>query len=216
MEYPPAEMYMIKKTVEKDLTDTEFGFLMHQANTYNLDPFLGEIWAVKYGTAPARVFVGLNGLLKVGHETGAFDGMESGWEKLPDGDIKAWTKVYRKDASHPFFAEVLASEYEKDTPIWKEKRVSMTVKVSKVHALRLAFPLSGMYIPEEFGEAEKPPMKDVTPPSRDIPPLLQGEPQGERDYIPTKEPIIEAKEVPVTGKRQVKKKVGGKWQWVDE
>ena len=207
--YSPEDRQLIKDMVAKDLTEQEFGFLIHMAQTYHLDPFLGEIWAIKFGTAPARIFAGKNGFLKVAHESGQFNGMESGWEKMPDGDVRAWTKVYRKDAEHPFAAEVLASEYQRDTPIWKEKRVTMTMKVSQVHALRLAFPISGLYAPEEFGEAEKPPMKDVTPPKESgAGEAMVGGPMGKEA------PIIDADaEQAKPARRQVKK--GKVWVWED-
>lgn len=99
----------------------------------------------------------------------------------------------------------------------------MIQKVALVHALRLAFPIGGLYAPEEFGEAEKPPMKDVTPEEDGV--------KGPRGVITsassTPGQIIDADArlathgagaqpteaaQPAKKKRQVK--IGGKW--VDE
>jgi hypothetical protein len=105
-------------------------------------------------------------------------------------------------------------EYAKDTEIWKKMPRTMIQKVAESQALRKAFSVSGLYAPEEFGEAEqKPPMKNVTP-----------EKTGEG-----MEQIIDADAKPAEkdsksynkgqflgqdGKKKRQVKVGGKW--VDE
>lgn len=79
--YSPEDRALIKSMVARDLSEKEFEFLIYLAQTYRLDPFLGEVWAVKYGTGPARVFTGKNGFLKVAHDSGQLDGIEIGWRK---------------------------------------------------------------------------------------------------------------------------------------
>jgi len=223
LEFSTKEVQLIKDTVAKNLSDTEFGFLMHMAQTYRLDPFTGEIWAVKYGAAPARVFAGKNGFLKVAHDSGQLDGIKTGWRKEGD-EVIGWAEVRRRDAANPFYVEVLLSEYKReykpDVPkehrIWEQKPVTMIQKVALVHALRLAFTISGLYAPEEFGEVEKSPMKDVTPGKTG--PLDSsvstkdtrggGSEKGSSEVIDADQKQAEA-EAPLKGKRYVKK--GKEW-----
>jgi len=196
LEFSEKQVQLIKSTLAKNCTDLEFELFMTLAKAYTLDPFKGQIWVVKYGTAPARVFTGRDGFLEIAHRSGQFDGMDSGSTLEADGKITGWATVYRKDMSHPFEVEVALEEYAKDTEIWKKMPRTMIQKVAESQALRKAFSVSGLYAPEEFGEAEqKPPMKNVTP----------EHPQGERDYIPTKEPIIDADAKQVEGKKPKKR-----------
>lgn len=175
LEFSEKQVQLIKGTLAKGCSDLEFELFMTLAKAYTLDPFKGQIWVVKYGTAPARVFTGRDGFLEIAHRSGQFDGMESGWKTLSeeidlDGAsqgikerVVGWAKVYRKDMKIPFSVEVDLDEYKKDTEIWKKMPRTMIQKVAESQALRKAFSAFGLYAPEEFGEVEKPPMRNVTP-----------------------------------------------------
>ncbi len=74
----PEKLNLIKTTVARDCTNTEFELLLYLASKYHLDPLARQIWAVKYGTEPARIFTGRDGYREIAHRSGKFDGMESG------------------------------------------------------------------------------------------------------------------------------------------
>ena len=111
LEFSEKQVQLIKSTLAKNCTDLEFELFMTLAKAYTLDPFKGQIWVVKYGTAPARVFTGRDGFLEIAHRSGQFDGMESGWKTLSEEidlgqgaasqgikeRVVGWAKVYRKD-----------------------------------------------------------------------------------------------------------------------
>ena len=145
---------LIKATLARNCTDTEFAMLLYQAKTLQLDPLRKQIWAVKFADQPALIFVGRDGYLQIAHRSGQFDGMESGVKKNEDGVVVGWAKVYRKDMSHPIYKEVLLTEYDKKQGNWKVMPHTMITKTAESQALRAAFAISGVYSPEEFGEKE--------------------------------------------------------------
>lgn len=145
------QVNLIKATVGKDLTDGEFKLFMYLAGQYGLDPIRRQIWAVKYGTAPAQIFTGRDGFLEIGHRSGHFDGMKS-WVDYDERaqPIKAHCIVYRDDMSHPFETEVLFKEYTTGKNLWVTKPSVMLIKVAESVCLRKAFSVSGLYAPEEI------------------------------------------------------------------
>jgi len=219
LEFNERQVQLMKDTLAKNCSDLEFELFMTLAKAYSLDPFKGQIWVVKYGTAAARVFTGRDGFLEIAHRSGQFDGMVSGSTVDVNGEITGFAKVYRKDMSHPFEVEVALEEYQRkygdsvplEFRIWETKPRTMIQKVAESQALRKAFSAFGLYSPEEFGEAEeKPAMKNVTPPAEVMAALKAGAPVIDADTEPAKKaPGAEFQQVK---KRQVK--VGGKW--VDE
>jgi len=161
--YSPDQVSLIKSIAAPKCTDDEFKLLLYQAKTYQLDPLLKQIWAVKYAdNRPASIFAGRDGFLAIAHRSGAFDGMESGF-RVEGTNIIGWAKVYRKDMSHPFCVEVNMKEYNRNQGTWLTHGTTMIVKVAEAQALRKAFSISGIYSPDEIPEPEKPPMRDITP-----------------------------------------------------
>lgn len=198
--YSKEELDLIKSLFTKGCTEEEFGLFVTLARTYQLDPFRGQVWCVKYGTAPARVFTGRDGFLEIAHRSGQFDGMESG-VKMDSEKTIGWATVYRKDMGHPFSVEVDLAEYMKDTTIWKQMPRTMIQKVAESQALRKAFSASGLYSSEEFGEEEKPAPKDIAPPVKPAAsPIIDADKQQTSQLVPPE-------------RRQVKK--GKVWVWED-
>jgi len=160
-------MELVRQKVGNNLTKSEWDLFLYMAKFYNLNPLLGEIWAVKFQGKPANIFTGRDGLLKIGHQTGMFDGMKT--VLLVESEKKVWELdiaptgapilgakcyVWRKDMSHPVEVSVKMSEYNTHRSTWKEKPDTMIRKVSEAHCLRRAFSIHGLYLPEEFKEAE--------------------------------------------------------------
>lgn len=163
-QFTQSEIALIKNIAAPKCTDDEFKLLLYQAKTYNLDPLLKQIWAVKYSSdRPASIFAGRDGFLAIAHRSGAFDGMESGYRK-EGTEVIGWAKVYRKDMTHPFCVEVSMKEYNRNQGTWLTHGITMIVKVAEAQALRKAFQISGIYSPDEMPDVvEKPPMQDITP-----------------------------------------------------
>jgi len=142
---------LVKNTVAKGASDTEFQLLVYTANKYKLDPLTREIWCVKRNqNDPALIFTSKDGFYKIAQRSGKFDGIDSG-VTFDDKQnlVSAWAEVYVKGASKPFKEEVYFQEYNASSPIWKSKPITMLKKVAEIHALKKAFNISGMYGEEE-------------------------------------------------------------------
>src|SRR6056297_3733555 len=161
-------MELVKQKVGSRLTKTEWELFLYMARLYDLNPLLREIWAVKYNGKPANIFTGRDGLLKIAHKSGMFDGMrtvllvatQQGVEEAdiaPKGAEILGSKCYvwRKDMSHPVEVSVKLSEYDTHRSIWKDKPNTMIKKVAEAHCLRRTFSIHGLYLPEEFNQAQE-------------------------------------------------------------
>jgi len=70
-------MELVKRKFGKDLNQTEWELFLYVARLYDLNPLLREIWAIKFRGQPAQIFTGRDGLLKIAHQSGMFDGMKT-------------------------------------------------------------------------------------------------------------------------------------------
>jgi phage recombination protein Bet len=138
---------------------------------YNqLNPFLGEAYLVKFGSAPAQMIVSKEAFFKRADANENFEGIRAGVIVIREGNalelegafflktdelVGGWAEVYIKDRKHPVIAKVSLDEYDKKQSTWNEKKSTMISKVAKVQALREAFPaqLGAMYTQEEQTQA---------------------------------------------------------------
>ena len=160
-----------------NITDQEINYFMHLCRARKLNPFVKEVYLIKYGTQPAAMVVSRDALEKRAIRHKEYDGKQTGlWifdkekGKLEKRDgtiymkgkeeiVGAWCSVYRKDWKNPVTVEVNFDEYVQTksdgTPNtnWANKPVTMITKVAKAQALREAFieELDGLYEAEEMG-----------------------------------------------------------------
>lgn len=166
---------------ESQITLQEFKFFSELCKVRKLNPFLKEVYCVKYGKNPAQIVVGKDAILKRAINNPDFDGMESGIIVLsPDGEVVerkgtfklptealvgGWAKVYRKSWGHSTYCSVSFDEVAQKkadgslNSNWSSKGATMVEKVAKVRALRETFveDLGGMYEAEELGDSIKEP-----------------------------------------------------------
>jgi phage recombination protein Bet len=180
---PEQQKELIKSMFAKNATDDELGLLMYYSERYGLDILTKELWFVKFNNQPAQIYAGRDGMLKIAHASGQFDGMESGLICNKDGvpvmtEVKdkggketrsvplgAWAKVYRRDMSHPVEITVYFEEYDQKQSLWLTKPRTMITKVAESQALRKAFTISGVYSPEEMPTPEMKEIPDTSKPS---------------------------------------------------
>lgn len=168
---------LIKETIARGATDTELAMFIEQAQSRGLNPFNGQIWAVK---RRAQVdgqwrevltpMIGVAGLRLVAQRTGRFGGIVSTEWCGPD---EVWKRVWlsgappaacrvvirRTDWPDPIESVVLYSEFVqktrdgKPTQMWAEKPTYMLAKVAEAAALRRAFPeeLAGLELTYDDG-----------------------------------------------------------------
>lgn len=169
------------------VTDQEVNYFVHLCRGQGLNPFLKEIYLIKFGQQPATFVVSKEAFLKRAEANSQYDGAESGIIVLnKDGElierkggfflkdseqvVGGWAKVYRKDRKYPSDVQVTFEEYAgrtKDGNLnsnWANRPATMIKKVALVQALREAFPndLNNLYTEEEQGDIQMP-MVDTTP-----------------------------------------------------
>lgn len=158
---------------DSPITMQEFKFFTELCKARGLNPFLKEVYCIKYGNQPAQIVVGKDAIIKRAVLNPEFDGIESGVIVISDNSITerkgcfvapnetlvgGWAKVYRKNWSYPTYCSVGLEESasrKKDgslNSMWASKPATMIEKVAKVRALREAFVenLAGLYDEDEI------------------------------------------------------------------
>ena len=190
------------------VTDQEVNYFVHLCRGQGLNPFLKEIYLIKFGTQPATFVVSKEAFLKRAEANPQYDGSESGIIVLnKDGElierkggfflkdseqvVGGWAKVYRKDRKYPSDVQVTFEEYAGRTKEgnlnsnWANRPATMIKKVALVQALREAFPndLNNLYTEEEQGDIQMP-MVDTTP-------IEQPKPVQQNFQQPVQQQVIE-------------------------
>lgn len=147
----------IRQMFAPQLTNQEFGMFVGLGKSLGANPFLREIWAVKYGNSEAQIFLGRDFYRRKSQEQPQYKGHqvdviysndkfkmiggkpEHEYNLTDRGDIiGAYAVVYRDD-NEPFFNVVNFKEYSTDKALWKSKPETMIKKVAEAQALRGAF-----------------------------------------------------------------------------
>lgn len=167
---------------DAQITMPEFKMFTALCKARKLNPFLKEVYCIKYGSQPAQLVVSKDIILRRAVLHPDYNGIEDGIIVLnADGEIierkgcfklptetlvGGWARVYRKNWEHPTYCSVSFDEVaqkKKDGSLnsnWSGKAATMVNKVAKVRALRETFveEFAGMYDESEFNVPE--PVKD--------------------------------------------------------
>ena len=139
------------KSQNTNLTDGEFAQYAAVATTLNLNPFLREIYPIKYNGKMTLV-TGYQVYIRRAEEFPQYDGFDTQFEGAGK-DLCCICNVYRKDRSRPVTARVYFAEYTQNNSMWNGKPHVMLEKVAIGTAFRRAFPteFGGMpYTSEEI------------------------------------------------------------------
>lgn len=160
---------MIKQFITKgntDVTDQEAIMFMKLAEQQQLNPFLNEIYLIKFKGKPAQNIVSKESFMKRAENHPKYDGLEAGIivqrgeeiKELPgavclptDKLLGGWAKVYRTDRKNPFYVQLDFKEFSKGQATWNQMPKNMIRKTAIVNALREAFPeaLGAMYTEDD-------------------------------------------------------------------
>ena len=165
----------IRKAYAKNATDTEFNMLIEMGKATALNPFLREIWLVKYGNGAAQIFIGRDGYRIAAQRQPDYDyhlvdavysndkfqmwngEVQHQYEIANRGHlIGAYCVVKRKSASRTMYVYVEFTEYDLKQGLWKSKPATMIKKVAEAQAIRMAFQstFAGTYAEEELPESK--------------------------------------------------------------
>ncbi len=139
------------KSQNTNLTDGEFAQYAAVATTLNLNPFLREIYPIKYNGKMTLV-TGYQVYIRRAEEFPQYDGFDTQFEGAGK-ELCCICNVYRKDRTRPVTARVYFAEYTQNNAMWNGKPHVMLEKVAIGTAFRRAFPteFGGMpYTSEEI------------------------------------------------------------------
>lgn len=182
----PAMQMQIKETYGKGLNEGEWKLFVGLGVATGLNPFLREIWAVKYGNNPASVFIGRDGYRRSAqnHPEYEYHFADAVYTndiyKVVSGEVTheytlkdrgtlvgAYCIVKRKNASKPAVTYVDLKEYEQKFGVWATKPATMIKKVAEAQGLRASFQelFAGTYEESEQWQEDKPktPVADAAP-----------------------------------------------------
>jgi len=137
-------------STDSSVTEKEVFTFLNMCKYLKLNPFLKEIYLIKYKDSPATFVISYQTLLKRAEENKNFNGYETEVKgEIPNMTARA--TVYRKDRSYPVKIAVNYSEAVKTvmdrqtkelrpTNMWKSMPEWMLRKVALARALKEAFP----------------------------------------------------------------------------
>jgi phage recombination protein Bet len=165
----------IRKIYAPKLSDGEFKTFVEMGIATGLNPFLREIWAVKYDAgAAAQIFIGRDGYRKIISRNECFEGLITESVCANDefnvdivkGEVKhipkikdrgkligAYCIIYMKGVKIPYYMFVPIEEYNTGRSVWKDKPHTMIKKVAECQCIRMADQTcASTYSPDEMPE----------------------------------------------------------------
>jgi phage recombination protein Bet len=137
-------------STDESVTEKEVFTFLNMCKYLRLNPFLKEIYLIKYKDSPATFVISYQTLLKRAEENKNFDGYETEVKgEVPN--MSATAVVYRKDRSYPVkiavnYSEAVKTILDRQTKelrpvtMWKNMPEWMLRKVALARALKEAFP----------------------------------------------------------------------------
>ncbi len=195
-EHNEKTMAQIRQICPATLTEQEFITFVGIGMATQLNPFLKEIWAVKFTPqAPAAIFIARDGYRKIAkrsadyevhvadavyqHDTFDVDAgvIKHSYSLKDRGRLTGaycWIKLKSTDIKPYVYVEF--NEYDKKQSLWLSKPATMIKKVAEAQALRMVFnELAGTYDESEQWDVVSEPVSKrrtihaaVAPPPNDL------------------------------------------------
>ena len=178
--FTAEQLALIKRTVAKDASNDELQMFLHIAKKAGLDPFLKEIWFIKYRSGETIMMTGRDGFLSIAQKSGEFQGLQSA--AIYEGDefsidysnpidikIKHITNPFKKEAGKIVGGWARAARkncidtveivewknyykpFAGKISMWDKFGSAMIKKTAESMALRKQYGISGLVAQEEVG-----------------------------------------------------------------
>lgn len=188
MSVDPAKLYdTLKATVFQKATNEELLALVVVSNTYNLNPFLKEIYAFPAKGGGIVPIVSVDGWNKMLVNQPDFDGIEFDFVEDESGaPVSCTATIHVKNRSHPVKITEYMAECRRNTDPWNNMPHRMLRNRTLCQASRVAFGFSGVKHEEET-EAIAVEAAVVstpsTPPPKEVKPADGKTPQNELEAV---------------------------------
>jgi phage recombination protein Bet len=168
----PLQLKEIKEVFCKDLTTIEFNAYVGMGKATGLNPFLRELWAVKYDkNKPASIFIGRDGYRLAAQRHPAYEHHQC--DAIYENDdfsvedcipkhhynlknrgklLGAYATLRLKTSPKVFYVFVNLKEYDKGQSNWNSMKETMIKKVAESQVFRMG--LQGMFA-GSYHEAEQ-------------------------------------------------------------
>lgn len=160
-EFSKEKLKLLKDTVCKGASDSEFQLFLHVCVKTGLDPFMKQIYSIPRGNQ-RTIQTSIDGLRLIAERSSRYaPGRETVYVYDSAGVLFSATSFIKKMTNdgtwHEVSATALFGEYNPGTnTFWKKMPHVMLAKCAEASALRKAFPaeMSGVYIDDEMQQAK--------------------------------------------------------------
>ena len=191
----PEFLKSLKEIYAPTATNQEFKVFVNLGRATGLNPFLKELWLIKFGTAPAAIFIARDGYRRSAQTLPNYDyhladavysndnfsmnngEVNHGYNLADRGKLLgAYCIVKRKSASRPIYVYADLKEYNLGKSVWATKPATMIKKVAEAQALRMAFQelFSGTHSEDEYEPLDNTKQGRATSASANINKLIEG------------------------------------------
>lgn len=181
------QIRLLHRTLMPEATTDEVTIFLEVCRSKNLDPFARQIHPQKRWNGDKQrndytPYVGIDGFRLIAERTGRYEGQDGPYWCGPDGAWQdVWTLsappvaakigIYKRGFRAPLYTVAKYAEYvqtKKDgnpNSMWAKMPTNQLAKCAESLGLRKAFPeeLSGLYTPDEMGQADNPPPAVAAP-----------------------------------------------------
>lgn len=195
-----TQLKTLKDIFGKKATNEEFNIFINLGRAAGLNPYLKEIWLIKYGTEAASIFIGRDGYRKGAQANPNYDYhlcdavYSNDTFMVSNGDVTheyhiadrgklvgAYCVVKRKSSSKANFVFADLKEYDTNKSVWASKKATMIKKVAEAQCLRMAFQelFANTYCDAEYEPQDNSKQANVSKTSTKLNALIEGKAQKE-------------------------------------